>query len=192
MAKLKGLVGTPLGKTSKDKEICERLNCEKCIICQVDNPSTPLRSTRNGRKRILDAAEIRKDIVEKRLKLLKGEEFVYHMNNQCYKTYTMKETLDKISMEKRSEDNDAARTNSSPTVIRTRSNTVSRAPPSSTIPPSHLPCVVCGKLQHNGTREKFRICARANRFIEAAIYFEDEIYTRTADLEEDSRVCVWY
>ena len=72
MAELKGLVGTPLGKTSKDKEKREILNCEKCIICQVDNPSTPLRSTENGRKRILDAAEIHEDVVEKRLKLLKG------------------------------------------------------------------------------------------------------------------------
>ena len=71
MAELKGLVGTPLGKTSKDKEICKRLNCEKCVICQVDNPSTPLRTTENGRKRILDAVKIREDIVEKRLKLLK-------------------------------------------------------------------------------------------------------------------------
>ena len=81
-------------------------------------------------------------------------------------------------------DNDASRTNSSPTVIRTRSNTVSR------VPPSHLPSVVCGKLQHNGTREKFRVSesARANRFIEAAICFQDEIYTRIADLEEDLRV----
>ena len=58
-------------------------------------------------------------------------------------------------------------------------------PPSSAIPHSHLPFVVCGKLQHNGTREKFRICesARANRFIEEAIYFQVETYTRTADLD---------
>ena len=104
----------------------------------------------------------------------------------------MKKTSDKISVEKKSEDNDAARTNASPTVTRKRSNTVSRAPPSSTTPPSHLPCVVCGKLQHTETREKFRICesGHANRFIEAAIYFQDEICTRIADLEEDSRV--WY
>ena len=170
MVELIGLVGTPLGKTSKDKEKRERLNCEKCIICQVDNPSTPLRSTENGRKRILDAAEIHEDVVEKRLKLLKGEEFVHQMNNQCYKTYTMKKT-DKISVKKKSEDNDAARTNSSLTIIRTRSNTLSRAQPCSTISPSHRPCNFCGKLQHNGTREKFRICesARANRFIEAAV-----------------------
>ena len=93
MAELNRLVGTPLRKTSKDKKTSERLNCEKCIICQVDNPSTPLRSTENGRKRILDAAEIREDIVEKRLKLLKGEEFVYHMNNPCYKTYTLKKNI---------------------------------------------------------------------------------------------------
>ena len=39
----------------------------------MDNLSTLLRSTENGRKRILDAAEICEDIVEKRLKLLKGE-----------------------------------------------------------------------------------------------------------------------
>ena len=36
---------------------------------------------------------LRNDNVSKRLKLVEGDGFVYHMTNQCYKKYTMKPTL---------------------------------------------------------------------------------------------------
>ena len=51
-------------------------------------------------------------------------------------------------------------------------------------------CVICGKTQHNGIREKFRICEapRANKFLQAAIYLQDEVFTKNADLEEGSSV----
>ena len=55
-------------------------------------------STENGRKKIVDAAEQKKDIVFARIKSLEdGVNFVYHMTNDCYKRYTIKE-LNKTSL----------------------------------------------------------------------------------------------
>ena len=61
-------------------------------------------------------------------------------------------------------------------------------------PPLHVhkqKCIICCKTQlKGGIREKFRICEspRAKRFLEAAIYLQDQLYTRVADLEVDSQV----
>ena len=67
----------------------------KCIICQKSKRYS-VTSTTNGRTKIIEAASIRKDIV---LELLNGIEqnFVYHMDNECYKRYVMKKTLDKLT-----------------------------------------------------------------------------------------------
>jgi len=59
---------------------------KRCIICQKLTPE-PTTSTENGRKRVRDAASISEDVVSKRLKVM---DFVYHMSNQYYRTYTMK------------------------------------------------------------------------------------------------------
>ena len=55
-------------------------------------------TTPNGRKRICDAVEIRNDFGAKRLKISVGNNFVYHMSNSCYKSYTLQKTLDRISV----------------------------------------------------------------------------------------------
>ena len=48
---------------------------------------------------------------------------------------------------------------------------------------------MCGKIQ-NETLEKFRICepSRASKLLKAAIYLQDEVFTKIADLEEESHV----
>lgn len=71
-------------------------DAKKCIICQ-DCSDDKTVSTDNGRKRIREASDIRNDSVSKRLKMVEGDDFVYHMTNQCYKQYTMKPTLDRLS-----------------------------------------------------------------------------------------------
>ena len=45
-------------------------------------------STENGRRKIIEAAAVRKDQVLDRLDLVESN-FVYHMNNACYKSYTL-------------------------------------------------------------------------------------------------------
>ena len=78
-------------KRNKDAE----LDINSCIICQIAGGS--LVSTENGRKNIINAAEIRKDDVFERLKSTSiDENFSYHVNNQCYKRYVHKKSLDGI------------------------------------------------------------------------------------------------
>ena len=51
-------------------------------------------------------------------------------------------------------------------------------------------CVICGKIQNNGMREKFRSCeaSRASKFLQATIYLQDEVFTKIAHLVKESRV----
>lgn len=46
-------------------------------------------------------------------------------------------------------------------------------------------CVICGCAYKN-TYEKFRMSEdnRANKFLKATIYFRDEVYVRTCDLQD--------
>ena len=71
----------------------------KCIICQQRISNLEPISRAEGKEKVRNAAKIRNDIVNVRLGRLEliGGDFVYHMNNECYKVYTMKKTLEKIS-----------------------------------------------------------------------------------------------
>ena len=82
--------GVPLIKRLEDA-----VDDKKCIICQASTEE-PTSTTENGRKRVREAASVRKDSVCKRLKLIADINFVYHVNNQCYKSYTLKKTVEKL------------------------------------------------------------------------------------------------
>ena len=71
---------------------------DKCIICQ--KPSIEdLKSTENGRRKIIEAAMIRKDTVLSRVNDTSiNQMFKYDMNNECYKSYTLKKTLDALQV----------------------------------------------------------------------------------------------
>lgn len=110
----------------------ESPSVEKCIICQTSTVD-PTTSTEHGRKRICEAADIRKDTVAKRLKLLGDHEelFVYHMINECYKTYTVQKTLDAITEKtKICGQLSLAESSSEPGLRRVRSQSNTRPPPS--------------------------------------------------------------
>ena len=71
-------------------------NFNNCIICQ--RPGN-LVSTENGRRNIIDAANIRKDEVHRRLQSSTIDaDFKYHMDNKCYKNNMHKKTLSKIAV----------------------------------------------------------------------------------------------
>ena len=67
----------------------------KRIICQKSKRYS-VTSTANGRTKIIEAASIRKDIVLERLNSIE-QNFAYHMDNERYKRYVMKKTLDKFA-----------------------------------------------------------------------------------------------
>ena len=74
------------------KRIHTTFRKENCIICLK---SGEVKSTENGRQCVINAATIRKDDVLERVNSLDDKNnFVYHMSNTCYKTYTLKKTLD--------------------------------------------------------------------------------------------------
>ena len=74
----------------------ENFNTERCIICQKQK-TCKLTSTPSGREKIINAAEIRKDCVYHRLRSQSlDREFLYHVDNECYKQYTMKRIVEKI------------------------------------------------------------------------------------------------
>ncbi|KAK7081284.1 hypothetical protein SK128_000278, partial [Halocaridina rubra] len=47
-------------------------------------------------------------------------------------------------------------------------------------------CAVCGFVKHKNSYEKYRISEanRARNFLEAAVSMQDDVYTRTCDLQD--------
>ena len=53
-----------------------------------------------------------------------------------------------------------------------------------------LKCIICSKTQHFGIGENFRMCEspRAQKFLNATLHLQDEVYTKVADLEDKQSV----
>ena len=73
----------------------------KCLFCQGGND---LVSSDHGRTKIKEASEIRKDAISKRLERIGNQTYVYHLSNNCYKRYTNKTLLDRISRKRKQEE----------------------------------------------------------------------------------------
>ena len=172
--------GIPLKRRQPDDQ--GLVDIAKCIICQTTTTNNTT-STENGRQRITDAAAIRKDIVTQRIRTV-DENFVYHMTNECYKKYTLNTTLKAISEQENRNENEGRC--SSPCSRKSRSKISARFPPSNyDVDVYQIDCVICGNKSKDRDYNKHRISEheRARKFLEAAIYFQDEVYTRTCDLQ---------
>ena len=179
--------GIPLKRIKLDGQ--ENIyDAAKCIICQIET-ATNTTSTENGRNNIKLAADIRKDDVADRLEKADKNSFVYHMSNDCYKKYTLKKTLDKIKERQLTGNalNDIDDKHSPHT--QRRSKSVPRHPPKSSRPNDfyNVPCVICAAAKRDSIYEKCRISEtdRANKFLQATVYFHDDVYTRTCDLQDE-------
>ena len=74
-----------------------------------------------------------------------------------------------------------------PSVSRvTRARIAPQAPPSTDIPASERKCTACANVKLKGDRQKFRICedVRAEKLLKAVVFFQDEVYYRTSDLQD--------
>ena len=82
-------------------------NPDKCIICQKgDTKLDSLHGGYAGRKRVREAAELKDDIVHKRLNILGPNcAFKYHNTYACYKQYADKRNLESFR-EKQSTDHE--------------------------------------------------------------------------------------
>ena len=160
------------------------VDMDRCIVCQEDTGET-LTGTTNGRKWIRDAAAIRKDIVFKGIRLVEDRDFVYHVSNDCYKSYTLQKSLDKLKGaqdESELQEQDASR--------KTRSSSSSRTPPSQPIISHEQICIICNCAKHKGTYKKYRLSEdrSASKFLKAAVALQDAVYVRTCDLQDVNSV----
>ena len=132
----------------------------KCVICQKHRKEETT-TTKEGRKQILLAAEIRQDYVLARIALLEQDSaFVYHCSNSCYKYYTPKKTLFRIKRKYKSKQHDESEDISLQDSAETpgkklRGDSSLCNQPSPKASPAALPCIVCGKRKHNNITEKY-------------------------------------
>ena len=51
-------------------------------------------------------------------------------------------------------------------------------------------CVICASKKHDGSYDKFRISEnqKAEQFLQATSFFQDEVYVRTCDLQDGSTI----
>ena len=165
---------------------------EKCIICQRHDPQLRTSGTENGRLAVIRAAGIREDSVLERLQHVDQRKFVYHVSNDCYKKYTLKKTLEnwkklKLSTQAATSDPSLQQSTSTGTQMRRRSSATSRDPASRAdeVDIFSKACFICGHAKHNNEYQKWRISeeSRAESFLKAALCLQDEVYTRTSDLQ---------
>ena len=141
----------------------------------------------NGRKRVREAAEIRQDKVLELIHDFGEDQFVYHMSNDCYKSYTHKQHLERIKRQKLEYETIHQQPSSSQDELQsysTRSKMSARDKPSQDVDAKNLKCVICGHEKHSGVYQKYRICERerAAKFLEAKQFYQDEVYIRTSDI----------
>ena len=176
----------PVSLSTSHKDVF--LDATKCIICQSKSDYATV-STANGRKRIREASDIRIDHVYKRIKLVNDDNFVYHMTNECYKTYTMKSVLDRLKSKNLSQSpNPSSSEQNAGYDKHARSQALHHPPTKDTTPTAlrEVICIICNNKSHKQQYTKFRICesGRAAAFLTATNFFQDAVFTRTCDLQD--------
>ena len=187
--------GISLKRLMTESAIDER----KCIICQIDKRST-LSGTQNERRRAMEDAGLRNDVVLKRLQRANVEHFLYDVDNECYKAYKLSTTLRRIeknrtiSLASSSAEASASCTENSclKDFKRARTRSLSskrRPPPTNTLSKRERVCSAWA-TQHRGSFDKYRICEdkRADTFLQATVFFQDEVYHRTCDRQDIAAV----
>ena len=166
----------------------------QCVICQKSS-TQKLSSTSNGCKSIREASVIRNDSVATRLQQMPVEKnFFYHISNDCYKKYTNATLLRRIQEGTKSQKtppnlNECG--NPPRLVTRSDSSIRSAANPSNVRNISFsMKCIVCDKKSYNREYKKYRISEsdRASKFLEASNFFQDDVFIRVCDLQDERSV----
>ncbi|KAG1670411.1 hypothetical protein GQR58_016915 [Nymphon striatum] len=107
------------------------------------------------------------------------------MNNECYKKYTLPKTLGKLDISTTS--NEGTKDGLAAAPVRSlRSSSTPRPRSSPQCDIYKTQCAVCGFAKHHGIYDKYRISEtnRAQKFLEATVFLQDDIYTRSCDLQD--------
>ena len=174
----------------------------KCLFCQEENwdGNKLLSSAENGRsgKRIKEASEIRQDAISRRLASIGSDVYYYHMSNDCYKRYTSKSLLDMIVRKRKAGETETESVTESPLntpaiPIRKTSRGAGRPSPNPLYVYSidyKQKCIICNNYSYKKAYTKSRISEspRAKAFIKASTFFQDLVFTRTCDLQDEHSI----
>ena len=163
----------------------------KCVICQEKTQEKVI-NTPNGCKRIREAIDIRNDTVTKRIKLVAADsDFYFHMSNKCYKKYTNSTLPQRFRQREELQNASPSSSGTSRTATPTQSSARSSPNPINTRSVMYqMNCIICHQRSHKRGFNKFRISEdnRATSFLEAANYFQDDVFGRICDLQDEHAV----
>ena len=174
-------------------------NIELCIFCQKYGGKLT-EVTQKTRNAIQEASAERKDEISERLAFVGTRDFVYHCTNQCYKSYTNKTNIKRLSLKREiaelestsnaeNKEPDASNNYGKSRKSLRGTNVRSSPNPQSSVDIMYkVKCIICDHLSHKKVFKKSLISEdhRAVSFKEATNYFKDDIYTRTCDLQSPS------
>ena len=169
---MEGVQLTPSAKSLKKSS-----SPSSCCICGVDERQKKIYGTDNGRKKLTEAFKACDDN-ELLKELEKVSEFFYHLD--CYKKYCLKAERTK----KKGKIALAFETNVSD------SNEAFKRRHSGRQKRDGDWCVICGNKKYKGDIKLLRICEkdRAEKFLVATHYFQDEVFSRTSTLDDINSV----
>ena len=142
--------------------------------------------------RIREASDIRNDSVTKLIKLVAADsDFYYHMSNKCYKKYTNSTLLHRFRQREELQNASPSSLGTSRTATRTQSTARSSPNPINTRSVMYqMNCIICHQRSHKREFNKSRISEdnRVTSFLEAANYFQDNVFGRVCDLQDEHAV----
>lgn len=163
---MEGIQLTPTAKKRK-KTIPSKL----CIICEVDDSKRKTYGTSNGKTKLREASKTCDD--GNMLELLGREEVVYHLD--CYKRYCLK--AQRLKKNDSSVKGRVSEERDKPEHLEKRHSARQQR--------EGEWCIICGNKKYKGDLRLLRICekVRAERFLLATRYFQDEVFSRTSTLD---------
>lgn len=164
---MEGIRLTPAAKKRKTN-----ITSKVCIICAVDDSTRKTYGTDNGRTKLREASRTRDDA--SLLEMLEREEVVYHLD--CYKRYCLKAQKLK-KKESTVKDTVPEERDDTENLERRRSTRQQQEGDS---------CIICGNKKYKGDLRLLRICEkeRAEKFLLATRYFQDEVFSRTSTYDD--------
>ncbi len=139
-----------------------------------------------------DAILIHNDIVTKRLQLVEGDTFQYHVTNDCYKKYAMKSFLKRKAQKNEDQSRDQSTKKNESDERGVRFKAVHNEPNIDTTPRAmrDMNCIICGNISFKKQLKVFRISEsdHALKFLAVSNFFQDDVFTRTCDLQDAASV----
>lgn len=168
--------GVPLAPTPKKRKKHD-FNPKSCIICETNVKGQSVYGAENGRSNLTEASSKNKSD-GLFLKLQNEQEPVYHMD--CYKKYCL--TAKRIKYTNCVSEAREIETSEGNGKEKRRHG--SRQLSDCNV------CIVCNAKKYKGDTKLFRICEkdRAQKFLLATKYFQDEVFGRTSTLSDENSI----